>query len=275
MRLESRSQFHTRELITNLTLKNLRSTYNDSALGFGWSLLNPLITILVYAAVFTFILRGRGAVGDPSGLTQYGLFLAAGILPWQFGSNSITGAANSLVGARGLLQKLYVPKWILPFSGLLARLTTFLVELSILTLVLGLGWGVWVYKYLHLLLALLVLYGAYLFGFGLFLSVLNVYFRDIEHVFTIGIRLWFWLTPIIYPLSLIEDQDRTILGMDAATVWKINPMLWFIQSFRDLLFHVRAPSLAAYGIMAAWAAASLLFGWAVYRRMSPGLVDRL
>ncbi len=275
MRLESRARFHMRELITNLALKNLRSTYKDSLLGFGWSLLSPLITILVYTAVFTFILPGRGVVGDPSGLTQYGLFLASGILPWQFGSGVITGQANSLINARGLLQKLYVPKWIMPLSLLLARLVTFLGEVVVLMFVLGLGFDVWVFQYIPLLIVVVAFHASFLFGLGLALSVLTVYFRDVEHIFTIVVRLWFWTTPIIYSLELIAEQNRTIFGIPAETVWKLNPMLWFIQSYRDVLFHARNPSLDAIGIMAGCAAISGLIGWAIYRGMGTRLVERL
>jgi len=275
MRIDPRYDFRRREVIANLTLKNLRTTYKDSVLGFGWSLVNPLITILVYAAVFTLILRGRGAVGDPSGLDHYGLFIAAGILPWQFGAGALTGQTQSLVSASGLLQKLYVPKWILPFSGLMSRLISFAIELVVLIVLLAAVWHVWAVKYLPFLIVVVALHAAFLFGAGLGLSVLNVYFRDTEHIVTIAMRLWFWLTPVIYPLSLIADQDKAVLGIEVETLWKLNPMLWFIESYRELLFDIRIPTLEAFGIMTAWAAGALVAGGVVYRRLSVRLVERL
>ncbi len=264
-----------RELVMNLALKQLRSSYKNSVLGFGWSMISPIITIGVYAAVFSLILKGRAAAGDPSGLTSYGLFLASAIIPWQFTQVAITAETGSYVANQALIRKVYLPRWIFPASTLIASFIEFLIEVAALIVILGIFWQAWAVLWIPLLVPVLVLHFAFVFGLGLLLAPLNALYRDVSHVVTLFTRLWFWLTPIIYPLSLIADEQREIAGIPVETIYKINPMLWFIVGYRNLLFDLRAPSLTTFFGMAVSAGAALLIGAVVNDRLQDSIVDRI
>jgi ABC-2 type transport system permease protein len=263
------------ELVTNLALKQLRSSYKNSALGFGWSLISPIITIGVYATVFSLILKGRVAAGDPSGLTSYGLFLAAGIIPWQFTQVAITATTSSYVSNQALIRKVYLPRWVFPASTLIASFIEFLIELAALIVLLAVFWQAWAVLWIPLLIPVLVLHFLFVFGLGLMLAPLNALYRDVSHVVTLFTRLWFWLTPIIYPLSLIADQDQQFLGIPVETIYKLNPMLWFIVGYRDLLFDLRAPTLTTYAGMALSAGLAMLIGVLAHSRLQDSIVDRI
>ncbi len=264
-----------RELVMNLALKQLRSSYKNSVLGFGWSMISPVITIGVYAAVFSLILKGRAAVGDPSGLTSYGLFLAAGIIPWQFTQVAITAETSSYVSNQALIRKVYLPRWVFPTSTLIASFIEFLIELAALIVILGVFWQAWAVLWIPLLIPVLALHFLFVLGLGLALAPLNALYRDVEHVVTLFTRLWFWLTPIIYPLSLIADENREIWGIPVETIYKLNPMLWFILGYRALLFDLRAPALTDFAGMAVSAALAMLIGVIAHSRLQDSIVDRI
>ena len=275
MRLTGTRPLQHRELLANLTLKQLRSTYKKSVLGFGWSMVNPLVTILVYAAVFSLILPGRASVGDPSGLDSYGLFLAAGLLPWQFTSTAVTAQSSSIVSNQALVQKVYLPRWVFPAAAVLSSAVEFLIEMLVFLALLTFVWQTTALVWLPLLLVVMALHLGFLFGLGLLLSPLNVAYRDIGHLVGLVTKIWFWVTPIIYPLQLIIDQEATVLGIDVETLYRYNPMLWFIEAYRALTYDLRSPSLNAFVVMTLCAAGALLIGGLVFRRNSPYLAERL
>lgn len=262
------------ELLTNLTLKQLRATYKRSVLGFGWSMINPLVTIVVYALVFSVILPLEGEVGDPSGITSYGLFLAAGLLPWQFTATAIGSQASSIVANQALVQKVYLPRWVLPTSALLASAVEFIIELVVLVVLVLVFWQGYTAAWL-LVVPVLTLHLAFLIGLGLLLSPLNAAYRDIGHLTGLIIKIWFWLTPIVYSLDVVADRDLSLFGVDALTWFKLNPMLWFTDAYRSLFFDLAVPGRTTFFAMAVSAAVTCIVGVLVFRRFDERIVERL
>src|SRR5712692_6577308 len=126
----------TRELTTNLLLRELRSRYKRSVLGWTWSLLNPLSTVLTYTLVFSLLLEIQPSVGDPSGLKSFALFLLCGLIPWNFFANSLNMGLGSLVGNGNLIRKVYFPRELLVVSAVASLVVTMLIEMGVLVVIL-------------------------------------------------------------------------------------------------------------------------------------------
>jgi ABC-type polysaccharide/polyol phosphate export permease len=261
-----------RELLLNLTLRELRGKYKRTALGWAWSMLNPLASMVIFTIVFSTILGIKPDVGDPSGLKLFALWLLCGLLPWAFVANSITGGAESLVGNANLIRKVWFPRQILVGATVGSFLITFLIELSVLSVALLVA-GNFVLVWLIPAIALVAVLAAFSFGIALLLSVANVYFRDVRHLIGIVLQIWFYLTPIVYPLSTVEG--KRFAGRSARSLLELNPMTRFAEAFRDLLYDLRWPSGTTIGYLLAWSAASLGIGWWAFTRAEGRLAEEL
>lgn len=264
-----------RELLVNLTMRQIRGTYKRSTLGFGWSMLNPLVSIAVYALVFRVVLQVEAPVGDPSGVHNYGLFLVAGILPWQYHVAGLVSQTASLAANRPLIEKVYFPRWTVPASSLAAVLFEFLIEMAVLLVIMAIFFHAGSLLWVPVLVVVITLQTAFLFGLGQILSIMNARFRDTEHLIRLVTQIWFWLTPIIYPISLVAARDKQILGIDLVTLYKLNPMVWFIDSYRALLYDVRGPTITMFAAMFGWAAGTLVVGRWYFRRNEARIAERL
>ena len=266
------SRTYPTELLTNLTLRELRSKYKRSVFGWTWSIVNPLMTIAVYSIVFSTFIKIEPPVGDPSGLHIYSFFLVCGLLPWNFVAQGITGAVGSLTANEGLIKKVYFPRSVLTTASVLAWLAGHLVELGVLIVALLL-FGNMVLPWILPLAVVTLLLTGFVLGLGLLLAPANVYFRDIEHFTAIFLNLWFWLTPILYPISLLEDQE--VLGVELSTLAKLNPMFHFIDAYRSLHYDMAWPSPSRWAAMAFAATAALVVGSIAFRRLEPRLAEEL
>lgn len=263
------------ELLRNLTLRELRGKFKRTTLGWAWSVLNPALSLLVYATVFGVFLRLPPPEGDPSGLVSYPFFLVTGLLPWLFVANGLTAATGSFVTHESLVKKVWFPRIVLPTSAVLAALVTFAIELLVLAVALVFVGNV-VLPWVPLLLVVMVLHAGFVLGLGLVLAALNARFRDVSHFVTILLNVWFYATPILYPLSEVPDRVR-VLGMSlpAHDIIQLNPMYAFVRSYRDLLYHLRAPSAGQWTAMVVLAAVAVLVGVLVHRRVEPRLAEIL
>ena len=145
------------DLLINLTLRDLRSKYKRSALGWTWSVLNPLVAVVVYSAVFSVFLRIQPSTGDPSGLRSYAVFLLVTLLPWQFHVTSLTEATRSITANGPLITKIWFPRWVLPTSAVLARFLTLLVEMTVLLVLIAVIEGHYAFAWIPVVLLLMVL----------------------------------------------------------------------------------------------------------------------
>lgn len=263
------------ELLWNLTLRELRSKFKRSALGWLWSVINPLASIAIYTIVFGVFFQVETPIGDPSGLKVYGFFLVCGLLPWTFVANGLSGATASIVGNEGLVKKVYFPRSVLPGASTLAWLTSFGVELIVLGVVL-LVVGNFVVPWIPVILALMVLQTGFVLGVGLVLSAANAYFRDVQHFLAIGLNVWFYATPIIYPPDL-PPEESTLLGVTipVRSLLQLNPMAIFVDAYRDVLYNLRWPAVTQWLAMTAIALVSLVVGALVFRRLEPRLAEEM
>jgi ABC-2 type transport system permease protein len=263
------------ELLTNLTLRELRSKFKRSTLGWLWSVINPLSSILIYGIVFGVVLEVEPPVGDPSGLHSYALFLVCGLLPWNFLAAGLGGAAGSIVANEGLVKKVYFPRWVLPASSVLSWMFSFGVELVVLAVVLAI-FGNLVLLSIPMLLVVIVIQTGFVLGLGMLLSGANAYFRDVQHFLSIFLNIWFYATPILIPASEIPESYE-VLGFDVplADLFALNPMAGFVEAYRDLLYNLRGPTLATMGEVTLWTIASLVIGILAFRRLEPRLAEEL
>jgi len=231
----------TRELLANLTMREVKGQYRRTVLGQLWSLLNPIATMLVYTVVFSFIFRARPSEGDPSGMDIYPLWLMCGLLPWMYFSRVVNGGLNSMVSNANLVKKVYFPRMHLPLSVMSSVGITWCIEMSALVIALWI-FGGFPIPWLPLVLFTMGLLALFAVGIAMMLAILNVHFRDTQHFITIVLQMWMYLTPIIYPISLVEQGARDI-GDWVLFVYRLNPMEHFVAVFRNLLYDNRLPGL--------------------------------
>jgi ABC-type polysaccharide/polyol phosphate export permease len=272
-RMQKLSEFvSSRELFYNLTLRELRSKYKRTVLGWTWSLLNPLTSMVIYTLVFGVFLDVQPDPGDPSGLTNFTMFLLCGLLPYNFLSNGLMGGMGSLIGNSNLVKKVYFPREILVAASTASWVVSFLIELSVLAVAL-VFFGNVVILWIPVILLLVALETVFVLGLALVLSAAAVYFRDLQHLLGLVLQVWFYTAPIVYPMSLIQSK----LG---DTGWKIqlynlNPLTRFVEAFRDVFYDMRFPPLDHVAYLFSVSALSLWVGLAVFGRLQGRLAEEL
>jgi lipopolysaccharide transport system permease protein len=262
----------SRELFYNLTLRELRSKYKRTVLGWTWSLLNPLTSMVIYTLVFGVFLDVQPDPGDPSGLSNFTMFLLCGLLPYNFLSNGLMGGMGTLIGNGNLVKKVYFPREILVAASTASWVVSFLIELSVLAVAL-VFFGNIVILWLPVILLLVALETVFVLGLALVLSAAAVYFRDLQHLLGLVLQVWFYTAPIVYPMSLIQAK----LG---ETGWKIqlynlNPLTRFVEAFRDVFYDLRFPALDQFAYLFVVSALSLWVGLVVFGRLQGRLAEEL
>ncbi len=262
------------DLLMNLTLRDLRSKYKRSVLGWTWSVLNPLVAVVVYSAVFSIFLRIEPSVGDPSGLNSYAVFLLVTLLPWQFHVTSLTEANRSITANSSLITKIFFPRWVLPTSAVLARFLTLIVEMLVLLILIALWEGHNAFKWIPVVAALMILQLLFTIGLALMISAANVYFRDIQHFLMVALQPWMFLTPILYPLNLVP-ADKEFLGISYRTLYQLNPMVSWAKAYRNVLYDLRFPSLERWLAILSATFVVLYIGFKVFNRLEPRMAEEV
>lgn len=263
----------TRELLWNLTVRDVKGQYRRTVLGQLWSILNPLATMVVYTIVFSVIFRAQPREGDPSGIDVYPLWLMSGLLPWTFFTRVVNGGLSSVVSNAGLVKKVYFPRMHLPFAVMLSTGFTWSIELSVLMVVLVLFGGMPL-PWIPLLIVMMVVLAAFAVGLSMLLAILNVHFRDTQHFVSILLQMWMYLTPIIYPITLVEAAaERT--GDWLLFVYRLNPMERFVEVFRNLLYDNRVPALDDLLVCVVVAGVTFTLGYLVFSRKERRLAELL
>jgi len=261
-----------RELFVNLTLRELRGKYKRSALGWLWSLLNRLTTMLLFSFVFRYFLRVDPPVGDPSGLHFFAFFLMCGLLPFNFLSQSLTGGMASLIGNANLVKKTYFPREILVAANTASWLVSFLIELSLLAVAL-LFVGNVAFVWLPAILMLIVIQTMFVGGLALMLSAAAVYFRDLEHLVGIVMQAWFYTAPIVYPISYVTNQVKK----DSIwwTIYNLNPLTRFVEAYRDFFYNLRWPPADQLAYIVVVSVITLIAGYLVFGRLEGRMAEEL
>ncbi|ADV61641.1 ABC-2 type transporter [Isosphaera pallida ATCC 43644] len=247
-----------RYVVSNLVRQELRVRYQRSSLGFLWSLLNPLMLMSMMSLVFSQVFQLR--------VTDYALYLFAGMLPWTFFSLSINESSTSLIANECLIRKVPLPKAVFPLARVLINLTTLLLSLtafSVLFLALG-ARPSWAILSLPLVLALLTLFTL---GMGLTAAILNTFFRDFGHIIGVLLQALYFLTPILYTPAMLPESSR----------WKfwLNPLYSYITSCQQILHDGQWPGIPELLVGAILAMASLVLGYLIFKTNEAKVVFRL
>jgi ABC-type polysaccharide/polyol phosphate export permease len=271
-----RELWEGRELLWSLTQRELRSKYKRSALGWIWSMLNPLSSIAIYTVVFTLIIAVKAPEGDPSHLKNFTLYLATGLLPWNFLSASIGSSTGALVGQAALLKKVFFPREYVVGSTVLSWYVSFLIEMGVLFVAYA-AFGHFVFKWIPLLFLLSVVQALLVVGYSLALSAINVYFRDMQHLIGIALQVWFYLTPIVYPIEGHIPDHHMIAGINVPvrTIYSINPMVPITTAYRDMLYHGRMPTARSMIYLLAVSLLVVACGAFIFKRLEPRIVEEL
>lgn len=260
----------SQNLLWNLTLRELRAKYRRSVLGWAWSMLNPLSSMLIYSFVFSVVFGATAPKGDPSGLQIYSLYLLCGILPWGFFTLTTNLGMASLTANAGLVRKVAFARETLVFSQVLFCLVQFAIEMGLLALAM-LFFGSHFLIWLPVIMLHMVLLAVYSTGFALALSASSVYFRDLRYLWTIAIQVMFFATPIIYSPDRIEGKLPAFLEL----LWEWNPAKVFIMQFRHMLYSGASPDWGHLGYLVIVSLISFVAGWTIFQRLSRRIAEEL
>ena len=244
-------------------------------MGWAWSMVNPLATMLIFTFVFRVILRIEPPVGQPSGLKNFALFLIAALLPWNFLAAGLGSATGAILSNEGLIKKVYFPRAVLPAATIFSWNTNLLIELGILSIAL-LVLGKFVLVFLPLALVVIALQTMFVLGIGMALAALNVYFRDVQHFLQILLLMWFYSTPILYPIELVP-QSTSIKGftLPVRTIYNLNPMVHFTHAYRAIFYDLRIPDGITFLAITVAAFGSMVVGFAIFKKLEPKFAEEL
>lgn len=270
---------HYLELLSLLVKRELSGKYKSTVFGQLWSLVNPIATIIIYSLVFGFILRVQPPPGDPSGLDNFAIFLVVGLLPWLFFANVLNQSAQSIVSNAALVQKVYFPRALIPISLSIATFTNWIIEMAVLVAVLALL-GANVLPFLPLVVVAMLVLAVFATGLGMAVAVFNVYFRDFSYLLTIVLQFGFFLAPILYPLKLVEGLSNDYGGLFSTNitilqVYSVNPMVAFVEIFRDLMYDNRLPPWELGLEAFVWSLVALAAGILMFMRTEKRLAEIL
>ena len=232
------------ELLVNLTRKELKVKYKNSVLGFLWSLVNPLLYLVVFSLVFQGILR--------SNVPYFAIFLLSGLLAWNLFNAGLGGATGSIVGNASLVQKVWFPREILPLAAIGAAMIHFLLQLIVLAVALVAFRHSPAWEYIPLLVPALVVLLVWTAALGIGLSAINVYLRDTQHLLELVLLAWFWFTAIVYPFRLVADQLE-----DWAWIMFLNPVMIVVLTFQQAIYNPEPGQITDHVESVGWFAAIL------------------
>ena len=249
--------------------RELKARYKRSVLGWAWSLINPATTLLVYAIVFGTLLQVKPPVAGNGSLQNFALYLFCGLVIWNFFTAVVNGSMGALVGAGGLLRKVYFPPECPVIANGLVALAQTGIEVGILLfLMVILGNVSWTFIFVPYLIVLLVMFSI---GLGLVCSLFNVYFRDIQYLVAVGLNVLFYMTPIVYTINLVEDNAPKPIQL----LVRFNPLTLFVGGMRDAVYDLEVPNLARLGGLTAVSIATVVIGWAIFRRFAGRVSEEL
>jgi ABC-type polysaccharide/polyol phosphate export permease len=252
-----------RFLIWNLAQRDLRSRYKKSILGWLWSLINPASTLVIFTVVFGFLLKAAPP-DAANGKQNFGLWLFSGLVVWNFFSSTVNGSITALATSGGLLKKVYFPPSAPAVANLLVALSQAFIEFAILAFFITLFGNASLYMLLFPLV--IAITGVFALGIGLWVSILNLYYRDIGYLVGIALNMLFYGTPIVYPLTLEALNTHSIGGWSLAEVLKLNPITDLVELNRFLFYKHDFPGWWPFVYMIVAAVASVVAGSYMFSR---------
>jgi lipopolysaccharide transport system permease protein len=253
-----------RSFIFGMVKREFLARYLGSLLGTLWAVISPLAMIFIYTIIFGRVMKAKLAGVDDS--MAYGVFLCAGVLTWGTFTEVINRCVTVFIEQANLLKKMSFPRATLPAVVLLSSAVNFAIIFGVLCLFLIVtgrfpGWPLLGF------FPILLLQQSFALGLGVCLGVVNVFFRDIGHAIAIVLQFWFWLTPIVYPASILPENVRWMI--------ELNPITLMVISYQDILLHASWPSWSKFGLHTLGAVLALGLGVLAFRRLSGEMVDYL
>ena len=248
---EWRDIVRSAHLLRNLVHRDLTVRYKRSVLGFFWTMLHPLLLMVILTVVFSSVFRFA--------TTRYEIYVLAALLPWNFFQQTTIGSMTSLAWNGALMKRVRVPKTIFVFSSVLAGLVNLALSYLPLLLIMLLRGAPLTPALLFVPVAVFIL-AMFTYGVSLMLSAMAVFFIDVREMYAVALTALMYLTPVIYPIEVIPSEYRPF--------FELNPMLFFIRIIRAPVHEGTLPSMYDVGVAVALAAAAVIVGWSVFRRLS-------
>lgn len=248
-----------RQMIFSLVKKDLRGRYKGSVLGFLWTFINPLLQLVVYTIVFSFILK--------TNIERYYLYLFVALIPWIFFSSSITVGSASIVAQKDLIKKIYFPRMVIPISYVTSSFVNMLLcFIVIFAVIIVSGAGI---NFLALLTLPVIMLVEYILALGMAMltSAITVYFRDLEHILGIVTMAWMYMTPIMY--------DKSIVPENLMPIFNLNPMTHVIECYRAVLYEKKIPDLTTLLSAAGLGILILIVGILVFNKLQKRFAEEL
>lgn len=247
-----------REFLKSNVKKEIRGKYKGSFLGVLWSFLNPLLSVVVYAIIFPYIMRMN--------MDHYLIYLITGIIPWTFFTMSINVGMISVLVNANIIKKVYFPRIILPISSVTSALVNFVISLFIVCIFIlfsGIGFSI---NLLFLPIIVVIQY-ILLLGITFILSAIDLYFRDIENIMLFCINMLFYATPILYAPNIFPKKLRWVIDL--------NPMAHIINAYRDVFYYKTAPQLAPLGLVFLFSVVLFFIGYFIFEKLQKGFAEEV
>jgi lipopolysaccharide transport system permease protein len=250
------------QLIIELAKRDFIERYSGSALGFIWSFIYPLVTIIIYMIVFGNLMGAR-LPGDISEYS-YGIYLVSGVVPWLAFSNTVIRSSTVFIEKKNIITKIHVNLPSLPLFIVLSETITFVVTYGIFIFILLLT-GYSFTFYLLLIPVIYVIQQVFAYALGLFLAMFVVFLRDLKEVVSIGFFIWFWFTPIVYVFEILPPTAQNIL------LW--NPALAFISAYHDIFIYHKMPSWIYLILVLSFSILLIVINLVIYKKLEKDIRD--
>jgi lipopolysaccharide transport system permease protein len=253
-----------RGFILGSVQREFQARYRNSLLGAAWTVIQPLSMVVIYTVVFSRVMRAR--LPGMKGAYAYSIFVCAGLLTWGFFAEIVGRSQTIFIDNAGLIKKLTFPKICLPIIAVLNSVVNFAIIFGLFSLFLAFSGNLPGWPFLAIL-PILVVQVAFAAGLGITLGVLNVFFRDVGHLFGILLQFWFWFTPIVYPANILPDWAQRAI--------RLNPLAGLVVGYQDILVAGQWPRWKAILPAAVLAILMCLFARRLFAKRSGEMVDEL
>ena len=253
-----------KDFIRGMVWREFRGRYRGSLLGSIWAILHPMALIFIYTIVFSKVMGAR--IKGVEDTMAYGIFLCGGLLAWSYFTELLGRCPNIFIDQANLLKKVSFPRSTLPVALFLSTTINFIIIFTIFLIFLVItgrfpGWSILGF------IPLLLIQQSFTLGIGMSMAVFNIFFRDIGHIVNIALQFWFWMTPIVYPISILPDRLRALI--------ELNPLTHFITAYQQIVLNNQWPQLLLFKYHLIGAIATLIIGFLLFRRLSGDIVDEL
>lgn len=258
-RLELKELWAYRELLGFFVWRDIKVRYKQTAVGVGWAVIQPLTTMVIFTVIF----GNLAGIKAPNGV-PYALFTYCGLLPWMYFASCLSGSSGSLVSSASLLSKVYFPRFVIPLAASIVPLVDFLVSFFVLLGLFGYYGRMPSWHMIALPVFLLIALLAAL-GVGLWMSVLNVRYRDIRYALPFVVQIWMYVSPVVYPTTLVPERWRWLLAL--------NPMVGVIDGCQWSMLGTGFSGWTVLGVGVAMSALFLAGGFRFFRRAERTFAD--